>query len=287
MFACKVILIVLAVIAVLYLLMLRGRTGRPGLAAFQGQVFAHRGYHGGPDAPENSLEAFRRAAARGFGSELDVHLLRDGHLAVLHDSALQRMTGADGDVEDLEAAQLPSYALAHSAETIPTLEQVLAVYGGRGPLIIELKTRGRNAAALCTEVCRVLDGYGGAFCLESFDPRCLLWLRRHRPELIRGQLSDDFLKNRCGLDWLGAFLETYLLANCVTRPDFIAYRYQDRHNLSNRLCRGLWHMAGASWTIHSAEELHTAQAEGLWPIFENFDPAQSSSAAGLAGAAEA
>ena len=32
--------------------------------------------------PENSLAAFRRAVGRGFGAELDVHLLADNALAV-------------------------------------------------------------------------------------------------------------------------------------------------------------------------------------------------------------
>lgn len=40
------------------------------------------------------LAAFRRAIRHGYGAELDVHLLRDGTLAVFHDSDLKRMDRA-------------------------------------------------------------------------------------------------------------------------------------------------------------------------------------------------
>ncbi len=272
MHALSIVLIVLAVLAVVWLALIRGHTGNPLRQKLDGHLYAHRGYHSEPDAPENSREAFRRAAARGFGSELDVHLLKDGRLAVLHDSVLARMTGREGVVEDLTAGQLGEYTLGKSSETIPTLEDVLAIYDGRAPLIIELKTWHKNADALCGTVCRVLDGYRGPYCLESFDPRVVQWLRKNRPDIVRGQLSQNFVKERSGLSLPLAILGTCLLCNLFTRPDFIAYKYSDRHNLSNQTCLHLWGTAGASWTLRSPEQLAQAQKEGLWPIFENFDP---------------
>lgn len=265
-------IVILAVLAALYLFLIRGRTGNPGLAALQGQVYAHRGLHQKPSVPENSLAAFRRAAERGFGAELDVHLLADGGLAVIHDARLERTTGRPGMVEDLTLADLPDYRLEGTEEIIPTLQQVLEVFGGKTPLIIELKAERNNCAALCETVCRVLDGYPGVFCLESFDPRCIWWLRRHRPAVVRGQLADDFIREPAGLPWVLRVALTNLLQNALGRPDFVAYRYGARENLSNRLCRRLWKVAGAGWTLKSAEELAGAQAEGLLPIFEGFDP---------------
>ena len=47
------------------------------------------------------MAAFHRAIENGFGAELDVHLLKDGHLAVIHDASLKRTAGADVLVEDL------------------------------------------------------------------------------------------------------------------------------------------------------------------------------------------
>ena len=69
---------------------LHGRRDGPGWEKLTGCRYAHRGLHG-PGAPENSLAAFRRAAEAGYGAELDVHLTRDGRLAVIHDGDLRRI----------------------------------------------------------------------------------------------------------------------------------------------------------------------------------------------------
>ena len=69
-----------------YTLCLHGRTRHPDLEILRKYRFAHRGYHDKPTIPENSMPAFRRAVERGWGAELDVHLMKDGTLAVIHDS---------------------------------------------------------------------------------------------------------------------------------------------------------------------------------------------------------
>ncbi len=241
---------------------------------FDGWFFAHRGYHGGKDsqAPENSLAAFSRAVEKGFGAELDVHLLRDGHLAVLHDSSLKRMCGKKGTIEDLSLPDLGSCQLGKSDQTIPTFEQVLEVFGGKTPLIIELKSVGNNAASLTEKVCQVLDGYDGVFCIESFDPKVVYWLKKHRPDILRGQLAMDYMKSRSGLNAAQAVIGTWLLTDFLTRPDFIAYRFSERRNLGNRFALKFMKRRGAAWTLRTPEDLKQAVEEGLWPIFENFDP---------------
>ena len=180
-------------LAILYILSLKGRTGHPGTKDLMNWRYTHRGLYSA-DAPENSIAAFRRAIENGYGIEFDVHLLSDGELAIIHDSLLERITGKPGRVEDLTAADLPNYRLNGTTETIPLFSQLLEENRGRVPLIVELKTHGGNAAALTREVCRQLEGYSGAYCLESFDPRCIRWLKVNRPELIRGQLSENWLK---------------------------------------------------------------------------------------------
>ena len=69
--------------------------------------YAHRGLHG-DGVPENSLEAFRLAKEAGYGVELDIHLLKDGNLAVFHDSKLERITGQAGVIEELTTENLKS-----------------------------------------------------------------------------------------------------------------------------------------------------------------------------------
>ena len=76
-------------------------------AYFRQWRYAHRGLHDREKGiPENSMAAFKRAAANGFGAELDVHLMKDGHLAVIHDASLLRTAGVDVQIEDL--TPLPS-----------------------------------------------------------------------------------------------------------------------------------------------------------------------------------
>ena len=245
---------------------------------FDGWLFAHRGYHREPDAPENSLAAFALAAEHGFGAELDVHLLADGGLAVLHDSKLKRMTGAKGVVEQLSLPDLRRFRLGSSSQTIPTLRQVLDIFNGKTPLIIELKPYDHNEAALTEAVCRELDTYPGVFCIESFHPEVLLWLRKNRPDILRGQLAMNYMnmKKRNGLSLSNALAGTYLLHTFLTKPDFIAYRFSERGNIGNQFQRRILRRAGATWTLRTPEDLKQAQAEGLWPIFENFDPTTSS-----------
>lgn len=265
------ILILAALLALAYVLALGGRTGHPGLAWLRGWSYAHRGLHG-EGCPENSMAAFQAALAHGYGIELDVHLLKDGNLAVMHDSSLLRTTGREGRMEELTTEALTDYHLGGTEETIPEFRQVLELYAGKAPLIVELKPADGNHAQLAEAACRMLDGYRGAYCVESFDPRCVLWLKTHRPDVIRGQLAENFLKSKGALPWHVRWIMTCQLANFVTRPDFVAYRYCDRKRLGNFLARKLWRVQGVAWTVRTPEEFRTAVEEGWLPIFEGFRP---------------
>ena len=218
------------------------------------------------------MEAFRRALDHGYGIELDIHLLADGQLAVFHDSNLERMTGRPGTLEDLTADQLADYHLAGTNQTIPLFQDLLALYDGKAPLIVELKAHNNNHAALTEAACKLLEGYQGVWCMESFDPRCLLWLKKNRPDVIRGQLTENYFKTpEVKIPFYLKWIMSKNLMNFLTKPDFVAYRFDDRKfTVSNRIC--MKRMAGVSWTLRSREDYDTAVAEGWIPIFENFIP---------------
>ena len=264
-----VCLILLAALG-LYLMAIRGRHGHPGLQDLRGWSYAHRGLHS-KGLPENSMAAFRAALDGGYGIELDVHLLADGNLAIMHDSDLLRTTGRTGTVEELTTADLPTITLEGTEETIPEFRQVLELYSGKRPLVVELKVKNNNHAALTEAACRMMEGYKGVYCMESFDPRCLLWLKKHRPDIVRGQLSENYFATKSKLPFILKLILSKNLCNFLTKPDFVAYRYRDRRfTLSNRLC--MKRMTGVSWTVTSQEEFDTAVAEGWIPIFEGFRP---------------
>lgn len=255
----------------LHIFALRGRRNHPGMIAFRHWRYAHRGLHNA-QRPENSMAAFRAALENGYGIEFDLHLLKDGNLAVIHDSDLMRTTGQPGRIEDLTTQQLKDYPLQGTNETIPQFRQVLELFNGKAPLIIELKSAEGNYARLTETACRMMEGYDGPWCMESFDPWCVYWLRKNRPDIVRGQLSENFLHTAGKYPWILRFVTTYYLENFLVRPDFIAYKYADRKTASNRICRHFWGLQGVSWTIRSPEELREAEQEGWLPIFEGFDP---------------
>ena len=98
---------------------------------------AHRGRHdGAAGRPENSLAAFRHAVDQGIPFEFDVQLTADGRPIVLHDADTTRMTGAAGLVRALSLADIRKLRLGDTDETVPTLDDVLEVAGGRVPVVV-------------------------------------------------------------------------------------------------------------------------------------------------------
>ena len=181
-----------AVLATTGLCALKGRTGHPGLESLKGWGYAHRGLHG-EGIPENSMAAFRAALEGGYGIELDIHLMRDGNLAVIHDASLKRTAGVDVQIEDLTAQDLENYRLEGTDEKIPLFRDVMALFEGKAPMIVELKPMNGNQAALAEAACEIMKDYQGIYCMESFDPRCIQWLRKNRTHIIRGQLTENFV----------------------------------------------------------------------------------------------
>ena len=183
-----------AAVTTLGLYALKGRSNHPGMEALRGWAYAHRGLHK-EGVPENSMAAFRAALEKGYGIELDIHLMADGNLAVIHDASLKRTAGADVQIEDLTAEDLENYRLEGTDEKIPLFKDVMALYEGKAPMIVELKPMNNNHDALAEAACELMKDYKGIYCMESFDPRCIAWLRKNRPQIIRGQLTENFVAN--------------------------------------------------------------------------------------------
>ena len=89
-------------LVVFWIFATRGRRNHPKWEVLRRFRYAHRGLHDpAQGVPENSMAAFRRARAFQCGIELDVHLTKDGRLAVIHDKSLLRTAGADVIIEQL------------------------------------------------------------------------------------------------------------------------------------------------------------------------------------------
>ena len=118
----------------------------------------------------------------------------------------------------------------------------------------------------------MLDEYQGAYCMESFNPLVLLWYKRNRPSIIRGQLSSKLLENNKDGNKKLNFMLANMLFNFITRPDFIAFSHQYTRILSFKICRKLFKVSTFAWTIRTVDELENARKYFDSFIFEGFRP---------------
>lgn len=152
---------------------------------------AHRAYHNrAAGRPENSRDAVRAAVSAGYGIEIDVQPSSDGVPMVFHDYDLGRLTDARGPVAMRRAAELGTIRLKNAPDGIPTLAEVLALVGGRVPLLIEIKDQdgalGAGVGALERAVAADLAGYAGPVAVMSFNPHSVAAMANFAPEVPRG-----------------------------------------------------------------------------------------------------
>lgn len=228
------------------------------------QPFAHRGLHG-PDIVENSRAAFIAAMALGHGIELDVQGARDGEAFVFHDATLDRLTDETGRFADRAASALDRIQLSGTDEAIPRLPEILALVGGRVPILIEVKAPGPLVGILSLSVRRALEGYRGDVAVMSFNPAVPRWFRLHAPRIVRGLVVTEqdgegaLARARGGLARRAALWQA--------RPDFLAYDIRDLPSAfaGAQRARGLKLL---TWTVRSAAQEQTAFAYADEAIYE-------------------
>lgn len=138
---------------------------------------------------ENSMTGFRNLLALGVeGVEFDVHLTGSGELLVMHDATLDRTSHGFGPVADLRAGEHRHVMLKNSSDSIPTLDDVLALYAGSDlELHVELKKNAEGVPYAGLEALAVaaIDRHGlaeRAF-LTSFSVEVLERIRKVAPHI--------------------------------------------------------------------------------------------------------
>ena len=131
-------------------------------------VLAHRGGRG--LWPENTLYAFRHARDMGVDVlDMDVHYLKDGHFAVIHDDVLQHTTNGSGNVIDFSLAGLQkldagyrwtadngrSFPYRDKGIRIPSLSEVFNEFPGYR-MNIEIK---RSKHGATEKLCNMIRQY--------------------------------------------------------------------------------------------------------------------------------
>ena len=263
----------IVLLIVLYLIAIYPDTSRKSRSsAYEKKFIAHRGLFNNKDIPENSLIAFRKAVENDFGIELDVQLTTDDKLVVFHDASLKRMTGVEKDLTECSYEELLTYPLLDTGEKIPLFEDVLKVLKPDTPLVIEIKAEGRYIETTRRTV-EMMRGYEGLYNMESFNPKVVRYLRMNEPQIIRGQLSYNYLGDpNTTVSKPIAFVLTYLMLNFLTRPDYIAYDVESSSNLSFLLMSKLFKAECVAWTVKSKEQFQEKKHLYQCFIFDSWLP---------------
>jgi glycerophosphoryl diester phosphodiesterase len=137
------------------------------------EIIAHRGASW--DAPENTLAAARLAWEQGADAlELDLHLTKDGRLAVIHDEDLWRTAADRRRVAEVTMAELATLDVGRwksgkfAGEKIPDLAAVLALLPPDKRVFIEIKG-GPEVVAELGRVVTAADLRPGQAVIISFD----------------------------------------------------------------------------------------------------------------------
>ena len=149
--------------------------------------FAHRGLHSGlmkdkGTVPENSLEAFKLAIEKNYSIEMDVHLTKDLNIIVFHDFFLGRLTTKKGYVFKKDLQYIKQARLMNN-ETVPTIEEVLNLIGGKVPILLEIKYSNyikNNLEVFIRILSEKLNSYNGPLALMSFSMDLMFFISQKK-----------------------------------------------------------------------------------------------------------
>ncbi|MDH4070236.1 MAG: glycerophosphodiester phosphodiesterase family protein [Ignavibacteria bacterium] len=231
-------------------------------------VVAHRGASG--ITPENTLAAFKRAAAQGADMiELDVRMTKDFHVVVHHDQTIRRTTGGRGAIWDLTLQQIRNldagrwFHSRFSGQQIPTLRQALEAIPSHMGVNIEVKTDGDSRKKLAFEEVTILiimeKRCVDRVLVSSFDHSFIARVKKLFPEIRTGSLSHPIRDRRRKPSTLARKLKTdaFICDRAFLTADFVA----DAH--ARNLLVG-------SYVINTKAELETAVSLGVDAIVTDF-----------------
>ncbi len=227
--------------------------------------FAHRG--DSTRAPENTLDAFRKAVEVGAGGlELDVHLTGDGHVVVIHDATVDRTTGGSGAVASTTLDALRGMDAGHRFTPdggrtypyrgrglgVPTLAEVLEELP-EAAVNIDIKEIQRGEEEAVLEVLREAGAEGRALVVSAHHSV----VRRVR-ELSGGRVATGASR----LEIAVFYLLSALRLEGLLSPGYTALQapvYYGRLALVTRRFVEAAHARGVrvdAWTVNDPAEMH-------------------------------
>jgi glycerophosphoryl diester phosphodiesterase len=225
--------------------------------------YAHRGLWTKDAVPENSLASFVAAAEAGLGIEFDVRPSEEGEIMIFHDPVIERMTALRGLVEQYRTSVLHTLTLGDTDEHIPTLDDLLAMWPERLPLLCEMKIDGTtDPDRFARKVGARLAKWDGIAAAMSFSEDAVRALPKG---LMRGQLV--YPAGPVGGDRTDAIVER-ALADGI---DYLAVHYSDVSRVAELV--GGRDVPVVVWTVRSDADLAAVRPYKAAIIFEHIDPA--------------
>jgi glycerophosphoryl diester phosphodiesterase len=167
-----------------------------------------------------------------------------------------------GCVRDRTAAELAALRLSGTEEHIPTLAALLALIGGRVPLVIELKEMPGRDAGFVQRVADALRPYDSHAALMSFAGSLVAEMQALVPDRPRGLTAEGDWRTGAG------HLKTVL----ALKADFISYAIADLPTPFPLLAWRLLGMPLICWTVRTPAERAKARRWTDQITFEGFAP---------------
>ncbi len=169
------------------------------------EIVAHRG--ASADAPENTMAAFNLAWRHDADAvECDIHLTKDGRIAVIHDSGTKRVAGADLLIKDVSYGDLLALDVGSwkgsewAGEKIPLLSELMASVPKGRKIYVEIKSEGMH---MMSEFKSVVESSGldsGQIVAISFSAETIALVREKLPSLTAYLLA-GFEQDRISRAW--------------------------------------------------------------------------------------
>ena len=193
--------------------------------------------------------------------EIDIHQVASGELVVCHDNFL-----STGGIP----RPMSSYHYRDIQSRIPLLSEVLDMVSGRIPLMLDIKCS-RSTGRLEGVLERQLKSYRGDCALLSFNPSCLVRLRRVLPSLPYGIRVGDIAADTPISWWKKYWAYSFFFFHQI-KPEFIACQWVRLDSLPLQWIRLGGQSILLAWTIESPEQWAQCAKFCHNIIFENFSP---------------
>jgi glycerophosphoryl diester phosphodiesterase len=225
---------------------------------------AHRG--ASALVPENTIEAFRLAVEEGAGGlELDVHMTRDRHIVVIHDTTVDRTTNGSGAVSEITLDELrgfdagynfspdggPTHPYRGRGVRVPTLGEVLEEFPGVA-VNIDIKAGSPGIEETVLGVLRAANASGRALVVSTSH-----YIVKRFRRVSGGHVSTGASRWEIGVFYIASRLRLERLI----RPAYDALQVPLRHRgipvLTPRFVLAA-HARGVrvdAWTINQADEM--------------------------------